>query len=167
MARIHYWELSNYNNGRLIGKWFELDGLTHNEHRIDIKEWLNGLTEKTGELCEEYIVGDSEGIPDKYVGEYSIDSDYFDYVSILESTNLDPEVFEAGIELGIDPEYIREYYYGHFNSIADFAENYLECTGGLDGVPDHLINHIDFESYGRELLDNCASEQDGHYFLIG
>lgn len=85
MARIHYWELSNYNNGRLIGKWFELDGLTHNEHRIDIKEWLNGLTEKTGELCEEYIVGDSEGIPDKYVGEYSIDSDYFDYVSILES----------------------------------------------------------------------------------
>ena len=39
MANITYYELSNYNSGKLIPQTFELDGLTYEEHLSEISDW--------------------------------------------------------------------------------------------------------------------------------
>ena len=49
-----------------------------------------------------------------------------------------------------DIDEAREAFAGKFNSEADWAEQFLEETGGLEGVPEHLRNYIDFEAYGRD-----------------
>lgn len=68
MPRIHYWELSNYNAGRLVGRWFDLEGHTHDSHLDEIQEWLEELTEEHIEGLRNERVQLAEGL-DKLQGE--------------------------------------------------------------------------------------------------
>lgn len=165
MARVHYWELSNYNNGTLIGKWFDLDGYTHDEHRTEVKEWLAELTEKTGALCEEWIVGDYEEIPENFVGTYSLDSDFFDYMEALNDSGLDPEVFEAGAYLDIPYSEIAENYEGYHKSDSDFAYELVESIGFLSDVPENIKQYFDYDKFATDLMCSDYTEHNGHYFL--
>ena len=162
MAQVHYWELSNYNAGKLIGKWFDLDGRTHDDHLAELAEWLEELTEETGELCEEWILGDVEDVPSRYVDTYGIDPEFFEYQAAIESSHLDAEVIEAGIELGIPLDKIEDAYYGQFESDEDLAWEHIE-SGCMGDIPDHLINYIDMERLGRDLAMDFM-EHNGHYF---
>lgn len=164
MARIHYWELSSYNSGKLIGKWFDLDSADQSSHADELSEWMEELTEETGALCEEWIVGDSEGIPDKYVDEYSIDPEFFDYMRALEDSGLDADVFEAGLYLGIPVDKIAGAYEGFFRSDADYAWDIVESLGVLYGADKILSVYFDYEAFGRDLMINDAMEHNGHYF---
>ena len=76
---ITLYSLSDYNNGNLIPFTIELDGLTEEEYRAEIAENLARITEEQadGELREEWIVCDTDGVPSKYVGEYDLDSKFF------------------------------------------------------------------------------------------
>jgi antirestriction protein len=37
-----------------------------------------------------------------------------------------------------------------YSNEEDWAAEWLEETGGLEGVPAHLANYIDFEAYARD-----------------
>lgn len=54
----------------------------------------------------------------------------------------------------------EEHYQGAYDSLEDYAHDWLENTSGLVGVPKHLENYIDFESYGRDM------ELGGEIFTI-
>lgn len=162
--KVHYWELSNYTAGKIIGRWFELDGLTYDEHMEEVKEWLADLTETTGELCEEWIVGDSEGIPTEYVDIYSINSELFDYMHAIEEGGLSAEIFDAGIYLGIDADKVAEAYLGTFDSDADYAYDLVESLGILEGVDSILSRYFDYEAFARDLMISDVMEHNGHYF---
>ncbi|MEY3759696.1 MAG: hypothetical protein RIR39_1187, partial [Pseudomonadota bacterium] len=70
---------------------------------------------------EEWIICDYEDIPKQFVGEYDIDSDFWEYLEILEHSSLDVEVFKAALDCGIELENIEEAYSGHFDSDEDMA----------------------------------------------
>jgi len=163
MSQVHYWELSNYNGGVLIGKWFELTGKTYVEHSQEITAWMEALTKSTGELCEEWILGDVDGVPVQFYGEWSICESFFDYMEALENTTLDVEAFEAGMELGIDLDRIEESYHGEYKDDTDLAYEYVDSTGLLSEVPENIKNYFDYESFGRDLSMDF-SEHNGHYF---
>ena len=47
-------------------------------------------------------------------------------------------------------EYYDENYRGEYASLADCAEDFLNETGGLEGVADWLKAHIDYEGIGKD-----------------
>lgn len=163
---VTYHSLSDYVGGTCISKTFEVGhGTTHAEHLGEITEWLDGITAALGdgELREEWIVCDFENIPSRYVGEYSIDAVWFDYVEAREMSHLDFEAFDAGTELGLQIDNISDNYVGHFNCTTDLAHDYVEGTGMFDGLHTLAASYFDYESFGRDLAMDY-SEFNGHYF---
>jgi len=113
MANITLYELGNYNNARLIPQTFDLDGIdTQEEWHTAISAWLECLTQKTGQLCEEWIVCDYEDIPAGYVGQWDIDPTYWEYKQAMQDSYLDEEVFQVAAELDIEPDMVEELYQG-------------------------------------------------------
>jgi antirestriction protein len=160
MASVHYWELNSYNAHKAVGKWFDLDGLNQEDHEEEVTDWLEELTKKTGELCEEVILGDVEDIPDEYVGSHSISPEYFDFLQAVEGSYLDEEVFTAGISIGFSLDEIEDKYRGQWDSDEDMAEEFFDETVEC---PEHLRGYIDMEAYAHDLMGDL-SECDGHYF---
>jgi antirestriction protein len=79
--RVYIASLSDYNNGRLEGKWFDLsDYLSASDLMDDINDMLNDLTKKyknvDGEVREEWAVHDYEGIPPTLASEYMGEADF-------------------------------------------------------------------------------------------
>ena len=79
--RVYIASLSDYNNGRLEGKWFDLsDYLSASDLMNDIHDMLQDLTKKyknvDGEVREEWAVHDYEGIPPTLASEYMGEPDF-------------------------------------------------------------------------------------------
>jgi len=96
--RVYIASLSDYNNGRLEGKWFDLsDYLSASDLMNDIHDMLLDLTEKynDGEVREEWAVHDYEGIPPTLASEYMGEADFqklMDIREIAEDRNIAVEV---------------------------------------------------------------------------
>lgn len=165
MPTITYHELSNYNAGTLVTKTFDLAGVTYEEHLEAIGDWLRGLTDATGQLCEEWIVCDYEDVPSKYVGTYSISKEYFVFQEFVSRSHLDEAAIRAGVELGIPLESIEEAYAGEYRNDVDFAQDMAESTESVQ--PDAVWPHtcIDWEHAARELMYDYT-EDNGHYFSL-
>lgn len=79
--KVYIASLSDYNNGRLEGKWFDLsDYLSASDLMDDINNMLKDLTKKykkiDGEVREEWAVHDYEGIPPTLASEYMGEADF-------------------------------------------------------------------------------------------
>ena len=163
MSKVHYWELSNYNDGKLIGKWFDVDGITAEDHKQDITDWLDSLPANNGYKCEEWILGDVDDIPREFVGVWDIDDAFFDLMAIADNSQLELRVFIAGLELGIPIDKIEENYIGEFDSVENLAIDFVENTGMLDDVDNNIAMYFDYEKFGRDLAMDYV-ENDSYYF---
>jgi len=78
------------------------------------------------------------------------------------------EFFKELIDTGIESlEQFEDSYQGQYKSGAEFAENIAdECgyLGSNQGIPDFILNHIDWESVWSRELHWDYFEVDGHYF---
>ena len=111
---------------------------------------------------EEWIVCDYEDIPKQFVGEYNLDSDLWGYLETVEGSSLDAEVFDAGLDCGIELENIEEAYAGKFDSDEDMAQELVESIG--EPAPTCWpYTCIDWEQAARELMYDY-NESNGHYF---
>ena len=176
-ARVCYNSLTDYNQGNLVFKWFDLDGKTSEEHGEELAEWLAELTNnsKDGELREEWEIADTENVPNHLLN-YGVDAfiQYQEHVDVIGKDALD-----AALSLGVlywdqkqneynhTPENLLSLYMGGFDSwdvpkqLAEFID---DNSGLLDEVPEDLQRYFDFESYGRDLLLNAYCEDNGHVF---
>jgi len=159
---VHFWELSNYNNGQLIGRFFDLKGKTKGEFYKEIQEWLDELTEITGELCEEWILGDVDGVPSEYVYEYGISDEFFKINEVVEESNLDLKVINAGLACDIQLESIEDAYVGEYFNDEDFAFKMAEMCDfkETNRWPNYCI---DWERAAKDLMYDYSSS-DGFYF---
>lgn len=159
MATITLNELGTYNSGKILCRNFQLS----DERTLDkeIQEWLDELTEETGQLCEEWIIADSEGIPSRYVGEFGLDPEFWDWLEL----DMDEEVKEAGIACGIAVADMEEAYAGKFRNDEEFAYDMAESTGMLKDSAEWPHSCIDWKHAAYELMfDYC--ESNGHYFRM-
>jgi len=162
---IHYWEASSYNEGFYIGQYFEVDDYADLEDfEAARSDWLRAVEVTAialgldGGYGEEWFVGDTSG------DAREIDMvDYYEMKDFMETSGLDSEAVKAGIALDIPLEELEDKYSGHFESDTDMAWEFMDSTGMLSDVPDHIANYFDMEAFVRDLAMDY-SQHNGHYF---
>lgn len=141
--------LADYNNGNDHGMWIELP--TDDETLEQVCEDLH-----IGEDGDEHIFLDWEGIN---LGE-NISLDEANEIA-LRVESLEPyeeDVLEALIDDRFDVERALDIIesgdyvlYSDCGTMADVAEEHVEESGALDGVPDWIARYIDYDALGRDL----------------
>lgn len=84
-----------------------------------------------------------------------------DQLDEIESSDTDIEIWEAGVDAGIDFEYIVEAYQGEFNNDIEFVQDLLDQIGDLPDLPNYI--HINWEMTANDVMMDY-SESNGSYF---
>jgi antirestriction protein len=108
-------------------------------------------------------IADTNEIPAKFISGNELDEDYFDFKEELENSNLGYEVFEAALELDIEPKNVAEAYQGEYRNDEEFAQQLAEDIGAIQ-EQDWPYTCIDWEQAAREIMYDY-SESNGHYFM--
>ena len=158
--RIYVASLADYNAGRLHGKWIDCD-----QDVEDIRQEIKNMLAQSKEpIAEEWAIHDYENFRSLRLGEYE------DLEKVVEAAKLIVEYREyfslivehcGGLRcLAEAKRYMEEEAGGEWDSLAHWAEIFLEDTGQLRGVPENLRSYIDFERYGKD------AELSGDIFTI-
>lgn len=157
--------LAAYNSGHLHGKWYDVTS-EPDDLRQAIQEVLATSPEPG---AEEWFYTDWSGIPETIAGEYADVEDLCQWaheVEDAEQRGLDTAAFWEYVDDQGQPEVegiaerAADDYIGHYDSLADFAEEFVEER---DGIPDarpiemrgtvvDVLQHIDYEAIGRDLV---------------
>lgn len=114
--RIYVASLSDYNNGRLEGEWFDFSDYSDASELMDaIHDMLNEITEKynDGEVREEWAVHDYEYIPSTLASEYMGESDFQQIYDVMEVAN------ERGIPIEVLMERVGDTGSDDYQSVAE------------------------------------------------
>ena len=150
--------LAAYNNGKLHGTWIDCC-----QPAEDIDAEIQRMLESSPEPdAEEWAIHDFEGFGSWKPGESeSIDT----IAEVAEMIEEHGPVFADLManfhgDLKSAKYHMERSYMGCFNSMQDYAEQFMKDCGDLDSIPEHLHAYFDFEAYARDL------ERDGHIFVI-
>jgi antirestriction protein len=160
--RIYVASLADYNAGRLHGVW--LDAVDADAVYEGIARMLRASPEP---LAEEFAIHDFENFGSYRVDEYDgihlvcavgaaideIGTLFAEYLGHVGGPKTSDDVAPL-------VERFRESYQGEWDSMASWAESFLEDTGSLKDVPESLRNYIDFESWADD------AEMNGDVFSI-
>src|SRR5690606_31878459 len=118
--------LASYNEGILHGAWIDLDGKDADGIQAEIDAML-AASPVPG--AEEWAAHDWEGLD---FGEYPDLAEVAAYVEAMESLDdSERDAFRAftdnmGPHDGTSLEHFREAYLGEFNSVEDYAQQYID-----------------------------------------
>src|SRR5215831_4885887 len=141
--RIYVGTYAKYNNGSIKGQWLELEDYSDKDAFLQACRELH-----KDEADPEFMFQDFEGFPRALYSESSVSDQLWDWIALDDDDRELLAVYQEHVDGDTDIETAREAFAGKFDSEADWAEQFLEDTGGLEGVPQHLRNYIDFEAYG-------------------
>jgi len=162
--RVYVGTYAKYNSGSLEGKWLDLEDYS------GIDEFEEACQELHGDGEHEFMYQDWEGIPGQFISE----------------SHLDPEVWDAWVNLDQDDKNILEAYLdsidssgtldaakqaflGKFGSEEDWSQDYWESSGVLSGIPENLRYYIDHAAYARDCRmsgDVTFVEKSGMVFVF-
>jgi antirestriction protein len=177
-AKIYVADLAEYNDGRLVGKWFDFSDYSDaSELMIAIQEMLDEQTakDKHGEVHEEWAVHDFEGFPRSFYSEYMGEKDFEKLYQIAEVANdrgLPIDVLmEAVADFGADEdqiERIAEAYYISIpasmgNESRDFAYEYIDSIGSITDAVSNPDFYFDYESFGSDARMDYTDEELEEY----
>lgn len=143
--------LASYNAGTLHGRWIECDQ-TASDIRDEIKQMLKQSSQP---YAEEWAIHDYEYFGSVRLSEYECLDDIAAFSEAYEEWGeLFADVVNHCGGLGRLEEakrLLKDEYSGEADSLAEWAENFLEETGSLENVPHELRSYIDFERYGNDM----------------
>lgn len=147
---VYLTNLGKYNEGYLIGEWVELP-VTDEE--------LEAVLERIGinERYEEYFITDYESDYGLTANEYSSIEDLNEQAEQLDDLDeWELDIVTALLSEGYTLEEALDKYedvmvYSDCHDMTDVAYAYIEETGLLNDVPDHLRNYFDYEAFGRDM----------------
>lgn len=144
--RIYVGTYAKYNSGSIAGAWLDLEDYSDKDSFLEACAKVHADEEDP-----EYMFQDFEGFPKSYYSESSIPEELWDWLDLDDSDREMVEAYREGVEADADTDHIRDQFAGRgYDTEADWAAEWLEDTGGLEGVPDHLRNYIDYEAYARD-----------------
>lgn len=145
-ARIYVGTYAKYNSGSIKGAWLDLEDYADRDAFLQACATLH-----SDEAGPELMFQDYEGFPKAFYSEGSAPPDaLWDWLDLDADDRELLEVYQNAVDSDGDIDRARTAFMGKYNSEADWAESWLEETGGLEGVPKHLENYIDFEAYARD-----------------
>lgn len=146
--------LAAYNNGVLHGEWIDLDG----KDADDIQAEIDAILAASPVPCaEEWAVHDWDGPGLDRFGEHPNLDAVADYVETMESLDdSEQDAFIAFIDnIGAHDdtalERFRDVYIGEYDNVEHYAQEFLDDTGALSGVPESLRYYFDTAAYARDL----------------
>lgn len=144
--RIYVGTYAKYNSGSIAGAWIDLDKFAGDR---------DGFLEACKELHKdepdpELMFQDFEGFPRDMYSESNASEELFAWLDLDEDDRELLAVYQQGVDQSGTLEQARDAFMGKHDNAADWAASWLEETGGLEGVPEHLKNYIDYESYARD-----------------
>jgi antirestriction protein len=108
-----------------------------------------------GPSSEEYAIHDHDGFGKIRISEYANIDTVATVAALLNDHDSAVLEYAYGCVSGWDQvaDYIEEHYRGAWNSLQDYAENYLDDTGAFEGLPeDHIARqYFDYEAFARDL----------------
>lgn len=156
--RLYITDLADYNAGRLIGRWVELDD--GGKYADDIKDYLETeiqsmlqrRSNETGELHEEWFFSDTENLPT--VGEYT---DIAKVAQIAEAViehgaSIVGAILDSGYELSELMD--GNISYQIVDDATDYAYDWYNDMGLLKNIPSDLSHRIDWEGVLRDMECN-------------
>ncbi len=166
--RVYITDLEAYNNGHLVGQWYQLP---MNEDLL--AESIENVLQEGRDICgdshfhEEYFITDFE-CDYMSIEEYSnidklneiaevmedIDEEGIKSINFLMENNFVKDIFEA-IESYEDN--VRIY---NDSSMEDIAYDFIQECYNLDNIPTIISNNIDYESIARDM------EIEGSYYKV-
>ncbi|MGY3615692.1 antirestriction protein ArdA [Bradyrhizobium sp. USDA 10063] len=144
-ARIYVGTYAKYNSGSLKGAWLDLEDYS------DRDAFLAACAElHKDESDPELMFQDYEGFPRAFYSESSVPAELWDWLALDEHDRALLAAYQDGVDESGTIEQARDAFAGKADSEADWAEEWLEETGGLEGVPEHLKRYIDYAAYARD-----------------
>lgn len=173
--------LSCYNSGHLVGEWVQ--GTEAGDTVADAT-WALAVHEGIAmdepiSMHEEWWVFDFEGYGKFLTDECSpFEAQRIaELIDQITSTGYDVAAVAAWAEIAgttiseWDAPTRMEFedaYTGEYQSMTDYAHEWLEETGALAGMPEDLQRYFDYESYAQDLDDELytAPADDGHIYVF-
>jgi antirestriction protein len=161
--------LASYSSGMLHGRWIFADQ-DADDIQAEIDEMLAGSPEPD---AEEYAFHDARLLPlgSEYasveavaeIGELVTDHSYELIAGLMDQLDGDPARVKAAL---------ADRYEGWWTSLSDWAFDYLEQQGTLEGVPPSLAIYFDYDAWAndRELGAEIFTVKAGgfiHVFWTG
>lgn len=158
----------------LAFEWFDAVDVANNESAgAYVEQLIQAFEEEHKEKAFEDFsavsveVADFEGGVKHYYSALTDSVDWDGYKLYLEAVENcgDREMVDAGLECGIDLNEIEYRFAGRGESDEDFIQDFTEETGGLDGVPSHIVSYIDWEKMARDAMIDDFVSANGYYFF--
>lgn len=146
--RIYVGTYAKYNNGSSKGAWLDLEDYSDHETFMQACAELHN-----DESDPEFMFQDFEGFPRAYYNESSVPVELFSWIDLDDDDKQLLEVYSDNVDSDGDLDAARDAFMGKADTRAAFAEQWLEETGGLSGVPDNLKSYFDYDAFARD-LDN-------------
>ena len=144
-SRVYVGTYAKYNSGSIAGKWLDLSDYS------DKDEFLAACAElHKDESDPELMFQDHEGIPEGMISESSIEAEVWDWLALNDTAKELLAVYRAEVDSDGTIEQANEAFAGAWSSPEDWAENFMEDTGGLSEMPENLRMYFDFEAYARD-----------------
>lgn len=144
-----------YNEGSLFGMWIDLEKFTDADEFFEVCRALHADEEDP-----EFMFQDYQGFPASMYFESMCEDeiqDILDYVALDDDDKELLEEYQDAYDESADIsdiDKIKERYCGTFDSMEDYAENFMNERYN---IPDYLANYIDYSAFARDL------EMDGYY----
>ena len=163
--RVYITDLEAYNNGHLVGSWYELP-----MSKKELMKAIQNELQKGQQVCEhthmheEYFISDFECDYMK-IGEYESLDKLNEIAQKMEELDESKKMavkmmLENYIVNSIDEamENLENMICTGESSMEDIAYNYIEENGVLQNIPENLQGYFDYEALGRDM------EINGSYF---
>jgi antirestriction protein len=165
--QVYVGTYAKYNSGNLDGAWLDL------EDYADLEDFYEAAGElHKDEADPEFMFQDWSGIPDGMIGESWISPSIFDYIEAAKywdeddreafKTFMEYEWTEGEEKLSEALQAFEEAYVGQFDSVGDYAAQYIDDIGGVNELsPEIREFHFDREGFERDLGFEGWYEENG------
>jgi antirestriction protein len=151
--KIYVASLADYVAGRMIGRWIDA---VQSPDAIR-KEIAEILAQSKEPIAEEWAIHADSGFGTAGIGEYESIEHVSEFAHlIVEHGELFAELVShlgGASNLAEAKRYMEEGYSGEFESVEDYAQQFVEdCYGdAVAKLPDFLRYHIDYEGVARDM----------------
>ena len=152
--RIYVGTYEKYNNGSIAGKWLDL-----NDYE-DINAFYKACKKlHKDEGDPELMFQDWEYIPASMIWESGLNEEFYDFLEVVNASNLSYEIYLAAIDDGFDFNDLEDNYMGEFDNDEDFT---IEMLG--EPEVEHFAHYyINWARCARDYMMDFF-EIEGHYF---
>lgn len=166
--------LGKYNEGALVGEYLKFPTTTEEVQALLKRIGIDGVR------YEEIFITDYDGdMPELYSGFGEYESiDELNYLASLlsEMDENDLEKFEAVLDTGEHSGSVKELinltqnldcfeFYSGITSEEELGRMYIQEFDAIQ-VPEHLIDYIDYEAYGRDVRINEGGSFSGNGYVF-